>query len=74
MSAPDFHSLMSIEAILARISPFLLHGLNGVSSVIGPLTLPYMYTLSKKISLAPARLQASMVLLMIRGHMSCQTL
>ena len=49
----DFHSLMSVVAIFARISPFLLHGLNGVSSVMGPLTLPYMYTLSKKISLAP---------------------
>src|SRR5580765_6466948 len=71
--APDFHSLISVVAIFARISPFLLHGLNGVSSVIGPLTFPYMYTLSKKISLAPARLQASMVLVMIRGHMSCQT-
>jgi len=38
-----------MEAIVAR-TPFLLHGLNGVSSLMGPLTLPYMYTLSKKIS------------------------
>ncbi len=35
-------------AIFARISPFLLHGLKGVPSVIGPLTFPYMYTLSRK--------------------------
>jgi hypothetical protein len=74
VTAPDFHSLMSWVAIFARISPFLLQGLKGVSSVMGPVTLPYIYTLSKKMSFAPARLQASMVLLMIRGHISCQTL
>ena len=33
-------SSRSIVATFARTSPFLLHGLNGVSSVIGPLTLP----------------------------------
>ena len=65
---------MSVVAIFARISPFLLHGLKGVSSVMGPLTFPYMYTLSKKRSFARARLQASMVLLMTRGHMSCHSL
>ncbi len=71
---PVFHSLMSVVAMLARTSPFLLQGLKGVSSVMEPLTFPYMYTLSKKMSFAPARLQASMVLLIIRGHISCQTL
>jgi len=52
----------------------LLQGLKGVSSVMGPLTLPYMYTLSKKRSLAWAYLQASMVLLMTRGQTSCHSL
>ena len=33
-----------------------------------------MYTLSKKISFAPARLHASMVLAMMRGHISAHTL
>ena len=65
---------MSAVAIFARTSPFLLQGLKGVSSVIGPLTLPYMYTLSKKMSFAPARLQASIVFCMTRGHTSCQSL
>ena len=37
------------------LPPFLLQGLNGVSSVIVPLTFPYMYTLSKQISFAPER-------------------
>ena len=65
---------MSEVAIFARTSPFLLQGLNGVSSVIVPLTFPYMYTLSKKISFACACLQASTVLAMIRGHISVQRL
>ena len=46
----------------------------GVSSVIAPLVLPYMYTLSKNTSFAPVRLQASITLLMTRGHTSAQTL
>ena len=39
-----------------------------------PLTLPYMYTLSKNISFAFVRLQASIALYMMRGHRSRQTL
>src|SRR5215471_6430493 len=58
-------------AICALTSPFLLDGRNGVSSVILPTTLPYIYTLSKKTSLALARLAASIVLRMIGGH-SCR--
>ena len=45
---PDFDSLMSVVAIFARISPFLLHGLKGVSSVMGPLTFPYMYVVKEE--------------------------
>ena len=71
---PAFTSSMSVVAIRARISPFFETGAYAVCSVMGPLTLPYMYTLSKKTSLAPARLQASMVLPIIRGHNSRQTL
>jgi hypothetical protein len=72
--APAFHSFISEVAIFARTSPFLLQGLNGVCSVIRPLTFPYMYTLSKKISFAPERLQPSMALAIIRGHISAQSL
>jgi hypothetical protein len=32
--APDFHSLITVAAIFARISPFLLHGLKGVFSQV----------------------------------------
>src|ERR1035441_9759836 len=71
---PAFHSPIRSVAILARTSPFRLHGLKGVSSVIAPVTLPYMYTLSKKTSFAQARLQASMVLAMMRGHISAHNL
>jgi hypothetical protein len=71
---PDFQLSMRVAAMFARISPFLLQGLKGVSSVIGPLTFPYMYALSKKMSFAPARLQASMELLITRGHISSHTL
>src|SRR3981081_1118871 len=65
---PVFISFRSIVATCARISPFLLQGRKGVCSVITPSTFPYIYTLSKKTSLAFARLAASMALRMIRGH------
>ncbi len=70
---PVFISSRSIVAICARISPFLLLGRNGVCSVITPSTFPYIYTLSKKTSLAFARLAASMALRMIRGHRARHT-
>src|SRR5437868_5408366 len=39
---PAFSSWRRVVAICARLSPFLLQGLKGVVSVIGPVTLPYM--------------------------------
>jgi len=59
---PAFDLVMSAVAISARTAPFLLQGAYGVCSVIGTCTSPYMYTLSKKISLARVSLQASIVL------------
>src|SRR5687768_12661749 len=57
----------------ARTSPFLLMGLKGVSSVIIPSTFPYIYTLSKKISLLPVALQALITFVIICGQLFFQT-
>ncbi len=72
--APEPEVLTLIGEASKRISPFLLQGRKGVSSVITPSTFPYIYTLSKKTSLALERLAASTALCMMRGHSSRHTL
>ena len=51
----------SFSATFLRISPFLLRGCMGVSSVISPATKPYIYTLSRKTNFAFADKQAKIV-------------